>query len=73
MALHFLEHDFALSSLQDPTITHRLELYEAGGQRFLRVWLGGQDPGAHFIATLTKAQALALAEAAEGLAQRITE
>lgn len=73
MALHFLEHGFTLPSLQDPGTSHVFELYESGGQRCLRVWLGGQEPGAHIIVTLSKAQALDLAEAADGLAQRIND
>jgi hypothetical protein len=73
MALHFLEHGFALPDLDHPGLTHGLELYEAGGERFLRVWVGGGKPGAQILCRLTRAQALALAEAAEGLAQRITD
>lgn len=73
MALHFLEPPLALLAISQPEATHHLELYEQGGERFLRLWLGGQAPGAHVIAKMTRAQALALAEAAEALAQRISD
>jgi len=73
MALHFLEHGFTAPDLNDPHVLHGLELYEAGGERFLRVWLGGRQPGDHIIARLTRRQALDLASAAEALAQRVSE
>lgn len=73
MALHFLDHGFALPDHNKPGTLHGVELFEQAGQRHLRVWVGGLGQGQALCMDLTKAQALALADAAQELAARISE
>lgn len=70
-ALHFLEHEFHLADLEDKAVHHTLELYETGGELFLRLWQGGRGRGKAIICKMTQAQAKELAEGAEGLSTRI--
>ena len=70
-AAHFLDHEFHLSDLSREGIHHTLELYETGGELFLRLWIGGRGEGDGLICKLTRAQAKELAQGAERLATRL--
>lgn len=72
-ALHFLDHDFNLTDDKSPTETHTLELYETGGGRYLRIWIGGRGTGNEVRCKVTKEQAVQLADAAEYLRDRIAD
>lgn len=73
MALHFLPDHFTAPDREPPHDRHELELFEQTGQRYLRLWVGGIGKNQPVCMSLTKAQALSLAAAAEALAHRIIE
>ena len=72
-ALHFLEHEFSLPDAYTKDLHHDLELFEMGGDLFLRLWVGGQGENKPVVCLLTKPQAHDLAEGAEALSSRIGE
>jgi len=70
-AVHFLPHGFRLPDRSRPDLQHELELFENGGQLFLRVWIGGIEADMAMECVLTKAQAEQLAHGAQELAGRL--
>ena len=70
-ALHFLEHGTMLQDHFTEGLQHELELYETGGELFLRLWIGGIGANKPVLCRLSKAQAAQIAEAAEKLAGRL--
>jgi hypothetical protein len=71
MADQFLPQDFTLPDYDGADLQHGLQLYTAGGEGFLKIWIGGEDAGMDMVCCLTKVQAEALAKGFEGLARRI--
>jgi|LakMenEpi03Aug12_release.lakeMendotaPanAssembly.Ray.scaffolds.fasta_scaffold6416111_1 hypothetical protein len=71
MALHFLEHGFEVSDCNETSIKHEIELFENGGELYIRIWKGGIKMNKPVCGRLTADQAQALAEAAGRLAGRI--
>lgn len=67
----FLEHGFSLQDLNSPDVHHDLELYETGGELFLRLWVGGHGKDGSIICRISQSQARQLAEGAEALASRL--
>ena len=70
-ALHFLEHEFSLPDAYAKAVHHDLELFEMGGERFLRLWTGGLGENKPVVCRLTKKQARDLATGADALFSRI--
>ena len=70
-ALHFLEHEFALADYFTEGLAHDLELYETGGELFLRLWIGGRGADMPVLCRLSQDQAKELAEGANRLAGRV--
>lgn len=70
-ALHFLEHGTLLADHFTEGLQHELELFEMGGELFLRLWIGGIGADMPVTCRLTQAQAKELAQGAEGLAGRL--
>lgn len=72
-ALHFLNHQFLLADSAAQGTSHELELFEKGGQLYLRLRVGntGLDQDA-VCCRVTLAQAKELADAAVGFAQRLS-
>jgi len=72
-AVHFLSHEFSLPDARTQGVRHVLELYEHGGQRYLRLWINGIASDMPVVCSLTKAQAEEISEGAQRLATRIVE
>ena len=72
-ALHFLEHEFRLPDADDKDVHHDLELFEMGGERFLRLWTGGVGENKPVVCRLSKRQTEELAKGAEALSSRIRD
>lgn len=70
-ALHFLDFNFLLADYSQQGISHNLELFETGGELFLRLWVGGRGAGQPVLCRLTQAQADDLAESAQQFARRL--
>ena len=70
-AHHYLEHGFNMIDYKDDHIFHGLELYETGGELFVRVWVGGESANNPVIGKITIQQARQLADGAEALASRL--
>lgn len=70
-AANFLDHDFLLDDYITQGLQHHLELYETGGELFLRLWVGGRGADMPVLCRLSKAQAKELAQGAEGLSTRL--
>jgi hypothetical protein len=70
-AVHFLEHEFSLQDAYAKNVHHDLELFETGGELFLRIWIGGLGKNSPVVCRLTQSQASNLAEGAEALARRL--
>lgn len=70
-ALHFLEHGTLLADHFTEGLQHELELFETGGQLFLRLWIGGIGADMPVTCRLSQAQADELAKGAEALAGRL--
>lgn len=45
MADQFLPQDFTLPDYDGADLQHGLQLYTAGGEGFLKIWIGGEDAG----------------------------
>jgi hypothetical protein len=73
MALHFLENGFEVIDWNETSIKHEIELFENGGELYIRIWEGGIKMNKPVCGKLTAEQAQALAEAAERLAGRISD
>ncbi|KUM02760.1 hypothetical protein AWB61_03075 [Chromobacterium sp. F49] len=71
-AVHFLDDQFLLADARDDAVEHELELFETGGKRYLRIWVGGIGNGPEILCEITEEQARQLSEAAESLADRIS-
>jgi hypothetical protein len=72
-ALHFIDPPLVGPDVTEPTVFHELELFEHGGNRFLRIKLGGNRAPSEVTMQLTRRQAAQLAQAAEGLRDRVLD
>ena len=70
-AVHFLEHGTLLADHFTEGLEHEVELFETGGQLFLRLWIGGIGADMPVTCRLTQAQADHLAQGAQSLAARL--
>ena len=71
-ATHFLDHNFLLADYFTQGLNHDLELYETGGELFLRLWVGGRGANKPVLCRLTQAQTNQLAQGAQDLAARFS-
>lgn len=70
-ALHFIEHGTLLADHVTQGLSHELELFETGGELFLRLWIGGIGANMPVTCRVTLQQAQQLAEAADAFAHRL--
>ncbi len=70
-ALHFLDHDFDLVDYHTQGVKHTLELYETGGELFLRLWINGRGSDMPVLCRVTRDQAKELAAGADYFATRL--
>jgi len=61
-ALHFLDDAFILQDAVSENVAHELELYEQGGELYLRIWIGGSGADMPVVCKLTNEQAAQLAD-----------
>jgi hypothetical protein len=71
MAIHFLDHEFQLHDHVTDDLKHGLELFENGGQLFMRIWIGGIGANMPVICRVDPAEAREIANSAERWASRL--
>ena len=72
-ALHFLEHGFCVADQKDGGVCHDVELFETGGELFIRMWVGGVSANNPVTGKMTIQQASQLAEGAQAFAARLRD
>lgn len=71
-ANHFLSHNFLLPDAKKSGVKHQVELFEHGGNLYLRLWISGVvGDDNEILCMLTPAQAEEFAQGAERLSTRI--
>ena len=71
MAVNFLDHDFQLADAVTEGLQHHVDLYESGGDLFMRIWISGRGNDMPLCLKLTADQARQFADGAERLATRL--
>lgn len=70
-ALNFLDHEFELQDHKNEDTKHAIDLFEHGGELYLRMWVDGRASNNPVMCILTQSQAEAFAKGAAGLSRRI--